>query len=329
MGFSLHNNAPPRNVHSPGAGFTLGVDGGGTRTRAVITDWRQRVVGEGAAGASNPLRVGVRAAAIEVRAAIDEACRTAGITRGQIAAAEIGLAGVRARDVRERMREALTGLGISMFDVVTDADIALFGATEGAPGVVVIAGTGSVCLGRGSNGAEAWAGGWGPLAGDEGGGSWIARCGLQRVAQAADGRAQATMLTAAALDYFDLAAPEELASVIYGASMTNERLAGFGRYVITAAQGGDAAGLEILRAAGMELGRAAGVVIRKLGLERTAVTIAYTGGVFNAGELVLDAMRRELKEVAPQHRLVQPRLAPALAAARMAQASLRAFALAG
>jgi N-acetylglucosamine kinase-like BadF-type ATPase len=228
------------------------------------------------------------------------------------------------------MREALTGLGVGVLDVVTDADIALFGATEGEPGVCIIAGTGSVCLGRGLHGAEAWAGGWGPLAGDEGSGAWIARQALQRIAQAADGRGRLTTMSAAAVSYFEIASVEDLSAAIYSPSMTNDRIAGFSARVIRAAQEGDGIAIEILRAAGEELGRAAATVIRKLDLEQAPVIVAYTGGVFTAGELVLDALRKELSKIAPRHQLVQPRLAPALAAAQMAQASLRQhLALAG
>lgn len=331
MKFAFPGHKTNRMLHpSASVNLVLGVDGGGTRTRAVITDTRQRLLGEGIAGPSNPLRVGVSSAAAEVRAAVDQACQKAQIARGEIAAAEIGLAGVRTTEVRERMREALMGLGVGVLDVVTDADIALFGATEGEPGVVVIAGTGSVCLGRSRNGTQAWAGGWGPLVGDEGSGAWIARQALQRITQAADGRGAATAMSAAALTYFDISSTEGLATAIYSSSMTNDRLAGFGALVVGAAQEGDAVAIEILRAAGTELGRAAATVIRKLGLEQTPVPVAYTGGVFAAGELVLDALREELRKTAPRHQLVQPRIAPALAAARMAQASLRQhLALAG
>jgi N-acetylglucosamine kinase-like BadF-type ATPase len=319
----------PRNLTlpAPRAEFVLGVDGGGTRTRAVITDGYRRPLGSGTAGASNPQRVGVASAASEVRRAVDEACRAANITRDAIAWAEIGLAGVRDDGIRARMSETLAGLSFDRFEIVTDAEIALFGATGGEPGLVVIAGTGSVCLGRNRRGANAWAGGWGPLAGDEGSGAWLARQALQRIARAADGRGAATALTAAALDYFGIKAIKDLAGAIYHADMTNERLAGFGRAVVGAAQSGDAVASEILRAGGQELGLMAATVIRKLKLETTHVSVAYTGGVFEAGELVLDALRDELGKVAPEHTLMRPRLAPALAAAYMAHASLHSYAL--
>lgn len=321
----------PRNLssHAPRAEFVLGVDGGGTHTRAVITDRFRRPRGTGSAGASNPQRVGIASAATEIRRAIDEACQAANIAHEQIAWAEIGLAGVRGNGFRERMSEALAGLRFGALEIVTDAEIALFGANGGEPGIVVIAGTGSVCLGRNRRGATHWAGGWGPLAGDEGSGAWLARQALRRIAQAADGRGAATVLTEHALDYFEVEAIEDLAGAIYHADMTNERLAGFGRTVVLAAQNGDAVAIEILRSGGAELGMMAATVIRKLKLEATQVSIAYTGSVFEAGELVLGALREELSKTAPQHTVTRPRLAPALAAAYMAHASLHAYALAG
>jgi N-acetylglucosamine kinase-like BadF-type ATPase len=310
-------------------GIVLGVDGGGTKTQAVIADDRQRVLGEGVAGPSNPLRVGIGNAAAAIREAVDKACAAASIARADIGAAEIGLAGVRREDVRERMRETLMGLGIGSLEVVTDADIALFGATDGEPGVVVIAGTGSICCGVNRKGRHVCAGGWGPLAGDEGSGSWIARRALQAIARAADGRGRATSLIEAARDYFGVLTSEELSTAIYEPSMTNDRIAGFGEYVIEVAQRDDAVASEIIAEAGRELGAAAVAVICSLHMERERFQVAYVGGVFAARDLILDPLREVIARVAPNAYLAPPRLAPAVAAARMARAHLHQLALAG
>jgi N-acetylglucosamine kinase-like BadF-type ATPase len=125
-----------------------------------------RILGEGLAGASNPLRVGIASAASAIREAIDRACENAQLRRTDLIAAEIGLAGARRRELNARMREALLGLGIGEIVVVGDADIALYGATEGAPGLIVIAGTGSIVCGINARGKTICAGGWGPIAGD-------------------------------------------------------------------------------------------------------------------------------------------------------------------
>jgi glucosamine kinase len=309
--------------------YVLGVDGGGTKTRAVVVDSRGEVVGKGDAGPSNPLRVGASDSTKAVREAVERACHSAGVRRHDLSAAEVGLAGVKREDIRERMRAALSAeLGIEPLVVVTDADIALYGATEGRPGLVVIAGTGSICCGVNARGRKACAGGWGPVAGDEGSGSWIARRALNAVARANDGRGRKTSLTEAARDYFKVERAEDLSTAVYAPNMTNNRIAGFGRHVIDAAKRRDVVAREIIDEAGRELARAASAVIKKLKMERERFQLAYVGGVFAAGNLILEPLREELGRVAPRAFLAPPVLAPPEAAARMAS-ELAPLALAG
>lgn len=307
----------------------VGVDGGGTKTQAVILDVNFAVLGEGFAGPSNPLRVGIVNAAAAIREAIDRACEVATLRRTDLVAAEVGLAGASRSELRERMREALHGTGIGEIVVVGDADIALYGATEGEPGLIVISGTGSICCGINGRGKRICAGGWGPVAGDEGGGAWIARRALRAIAHAADGRGAVTSLTGAACAYFHVSDSNDLSTAIYAPSITNERLAGFGKNVIEAAKAKDRIACEILAEAGKELGSMAVAVIRNLKLERDVFQVAYVGGVFAAGgELVLSSMREEIKAIARQAYLAPPRFSPAVAAARMAREHLDHVALA-
>jgi N-acetylglucosamine kinase-like BadF-type ATPase len=316
-----------RRLRSPSA--VVGVDGGGSKTDAVILDTDQRILGEGTAGPSNPLRVGIVRAAAAVREAIDKACEAAQIRHEDLLAAQIGLAGARRTELRERVREALSNLGIADLEVVSDADIALYGATEGKPGVVVIAGTGSVCCGVNARGKRNCAGGWGPVAGDEGSGAWIARRALRAIAHASDGRGPKTSLMAAACAYFHVTTPEDLSTAIYAPTMTNERLAGFGKPVIEAAKGKDQVAQEILAEAGRELGLAVAAVIRNLKLEPEPFQVAYVGGVFAAGgDLVLGPMSERILQVAPLAFVAPPRMSPSLAAARMARARSNLVALA-
>jgi N-acetylglucosamine kinase-like BadF-type ATPase len=308
---------------------TLGVDGGGTKTHAVILDLNFNVLGEGMAGPSNPLRVGVSNAATAIREAVDKACDAASLRRTDLVAAEIGLAGVRRPELRARMRDSLKALGIRDVVVVGDADIALYAATQGAPGLVVIAGTGSICCGINARAKHACAGGWGPLAGDEGGGGWIARRGLRAIAYASDGRGPATSLSAAASKYFRVSNPSDLSTAIYAPAITNEYLAGFGKLVIQAAKAKDRVAREILVEAGKELGVAAAAVIRNLKLERESFPVGYVGGVFaSSGELVLSHLREAVLGIAPRALLTPPKFSPAVAAARMAHERLNDIALA-
>lgn len=306
-----------------------GVDGGGTKTDAVILDVHDQVLGQGRSGPSNPLRVGIANAAVAVREAINKACEAAQVRREDILAAQIGLAGARRKELSARMREALSNIGIGDIEVVGDADIALYGVTEGGPGVVVIAGTGSVCHGVNARGKRVWAGGWGPIAGDEGGGAWIARRALRAIARGSDGRGPKTSLMAAACVYFHVTTPEDLSTAIYAPTITNERLAGFGKHVIEAAQAKDQVARDILAEGGRELGAAAAAVIGNLKLESERFQVAYVGGVFDAaGELVLGPMREHVKRIAPLAFLAPPSVSPAVAAARMARERLNHIALA-
>ena len=297
----------------------IGVDGGGTKTLANLTDAHLNVLGEGKTGVSNPLRVGVETAVDNIVTAIDRACDAADKPRSEIAAVEIGLAGVRRADIRSRMRDRLISrLRIKKLEVYTDAEIALYGATDGKAGLVVIAGTGSICCGRNTSGEFAAAGGWGPLAGDEGGGAGIARRALQAVAKASDGRAPKTVLSELACDYFRASSPDDIAMAIYAPTMTNDRIAGFARFVIQAARDGDKVAHRLLDEAGCELGLAANAVIKKLKLADERFQIAYVGGVFAAKELIFEPLLRKVHELAPEAYLAPPKLAPAVAAAKMA-----------
>ncbi len=220
--------------------FYLGVDGGGTKCTIAIMSDKGRVVAEATGGPANPLRVGVETAVSNIAYAIDKACDDHDISRGDIVAATLGLAGVRRHDIRERVRESfLARFRVQRIVVTTDAEIALYGTTLGNAGLVVIAGTGSICLGVDASGRRAMAGGWGPIAGDEGGGRGIAGEALHRIAKASDGRGPATALSEQAAEYFRASNVENLIGAIYAPTMDNSRIAGFSRLVTETAKAGD------------------------------------------------------------------------------------------
>jgi N-acetylglucosamine kinase-like BadF-type ATPase len=303
--------------------LVLGVDGGGTKTHAVIMDRAGRVLAEGDAGPSNPLRVGVGRAVAAIREAVDKASDRASVLRSSLAVAELGLAGARRQDIRASISRALTvSLGIPRIEVVTDADIALYGATGGEPGMVVIAGTGSICCGLNRKGVHACMGGWGPLAGDEGSGAWIARRALQAVAQATDGRAPETSLVQSACDYFNVTKPYDLLLALYAPSMNNSRIAGFSRHVVEEARGGDRVARQIVSSAGRELGQMVSALVKRLQMQREKFSLATVGGIFEAGQIVLTPLKKEVERIAPRAHFTGPLMPPAVAAAHMARERL-------
>lgn len=297
----------------------LGVDGGGTKTHAILIDEDKTILGEGFTGAGNPLRVGVENAIKNIFAAIEKACDSANRSKGDIVSAQLGLAGVRREDlrylIRNRFRE---NLRIRKVEVTTDAEIALYAATEGKEGLVIIAGTGSVCMGRNVKGEIASAGGWGPLAGDEGGGAGIARRALQLIAKSSDGRGKPTKLSDYAVDYFRAGRLEDLSVAIYAPQVDNARIAGFAQYVSQAAVEGDEVAVELLYEAGQELGIAASAVIKKLKMEKRKFPIGTVGGVFKSANLVTKPLLEKVWQIAPCAFMSETQKTPGYAAALMA-----------
>src|SRR2546430_5343510 len=113
--------------------LVVGVDGGGTRTRAAVLNGT-RIIGEGMAGPSNPLRVGIANGATAIREAVDKACATALVHRDDLVAAGVGLAGGRPPDTLKPMRGVLVETPrVKKIELVGDGGIALCGATNGEP----------------------------------------------------------------------------------------------------------------------------------------------------------------------------------------------------
>ena len=297
----------------------LGVDGGGTKTNIAIMNDARDIVAEAVGGPANPLRVGVETAVANIVKAVDAARDAGGVSRGDIVAATLGLAGVRRADIRNRVRERFVELyRVRKTSITTDADIALYCTTLGKPGVAVIAGTGSVCLGINAKGEKVMAGGWGPLAGDEGGGRGIAEQALHRIAKASDGRGPATKLSERAAVYFRASNVENLIGAIYSPNMDNSRIAGFAKEVVETALEGDKIAIQIIEDAGRELGTAVVAVIRKLKLQKSSFPIGCVGSVFKAGTLLTDPMNEIILTVAPKARLAEPQMPPSHAAALLA-----------
>ncbi|HEX8088691.1 MAG TPA: BadF/BadG/BcrA/BcrD ATPase family protein, partial [Blastocatellia bacterium] len=171
-----------KGLSSPRETYLLGIDGGGTKTHAVITDEACRVIGEGSSGASNPLRVGLEEAVSHIEQAVADACAQARVKLRQVTSACAAIAGVNHPIHYHTMKDALDQtLGLGALELVTDARAALEGALDGRAGVVLIAGTGSIAMGLNEAGEQARSGGWGPTISDEGSGYDIARRALKAV----------------------------------------------------------------------------------------------------------------------------------------------------
>lgn len=298
--------------------YFLGVDGGGTLTRAVITDASLNNLGEAAGSASNPLRVGFDEAVSHITKVVNEACAQAGINRDNITTACIALAGISQPVHYNTMKDALfTALGLQNILLVTDAEAALAGALDSQPGVVIIAGTGSIAIGMNERGQQSRSGGWGPTLADEGSAYDIARRALRAIAASLDRRAPRTLLTEGICARLGINYPADLPRVIYD---NNEMdISSLAEVVSETAQRGDAVAREILASAGRELGALAASVIEKLGMRNEQFRVACVGGVFKSGECLLAPLRDTVLKIAPSADVGLPLFPPTIGAAKIAR----------
>ena len=297
----------------------VGIDGGGSKTAAIVSDSSLRILGEARTGPSNHLRVGIGVAAKNVEDALYAALRDAGVSAEDIAWTYCGIAGSDHPDHRKTVVNALAHLfPAGNFTVDSDARIALTAGVGLERGVALIAGTGSVAFGRNDAGEEARAGGWGPTLGDEGSGYWIAVQGLSAVVRALDGRGPATAMAGLLCTHYGMCEASDLPYFVYAGTTHADDIARYCNLVIEAARGGDGRALEIFDQAGRELARTASAVAKRLRLGGAPFPVACSGGAFAAAELLFEPLSRALHAEFPEAQLAPATAGPALGAVRMA-----------
>lgn len=302
--------------------YILGIDCGGSSTEALLTTQEGRVLGYGQGGPANYTVNGTSGVVQSVLTAVRGSLEQSGLQlenlhqRGVVLALGVSGAGRSAEQVQ--IRRALESEGFAQVVVAHDAVIALLGALSGADGVVVIAGTGSVAYGV-NGGRSHRVGGWGYLLGDEGGAVWIALKALQQVMWGYDGRLteDETLLQAAKV-YFGIGEPMELIPLIYKTPLDRGLIAGFSTVIGKLAQEGHAAAQEILVDAGRQLGRLAVAALQELGLAEAKGRVGACGGVFSAGQWVLEPMAEEIRRAAPDQTLTLADFKPAAGAVFLA-----------
>lgn len=280
----------------------VGVDAGATRVRAAAVAEGWGLLGSAAAGPANPHNVGAEPAAAEIARAIRSA--SSGHAPDVVV---VGVAGIEVTDLRRDLQRALqASLPGREIHLYADAVIALDGAFPGAPGIIVIAGTGSVAWGRNVEGREARAGGWGHLIDDVGSGYDLSRRALGAVMRAQDGRGPSTALTQRLIATLGVERPERVVEAVR--SMGPAGIAALAPIVVNAAAEGDRVAEEIVAEGCRELADAAAAVARSLEL-RGPHAVAGAGGLFGH-ETIRDAFVDALRRTSPQARFTKPRLPP-------------------
>ena len=304
------------------ASCVIGVDGGGSKTTALLAGSDGAILGRGVSGPSNYQAVGAEAALAALEEAVIAAWKDSSIAPQPVQAVCLGMAGVdRPEDHRLVQSWAEKYFSGAKVEIVHDARLALAAGTSEDWGLVVISGTGSLIYGRDYRGNAARAGGWGYLLGDEGSGYAIGLQALRAVARAQDGRGPQTALVEMVLTAWGLRNSSELIRRVYGKQVTRADIGRVAILVEQAASQGDLAAQDILTEAGRELALGVKAVAEKLRLEGE-IPCALAGGSLVKGRLLADAFRRAAETYGLQLEPVRLVAEPALGAVRIALAGL-------
>ena len=268
-----------------------GIDAGGTATKCLLLD-----------GAGNTLfahqgqpanyQGGPDEAAKAIKATLSAAMAGAGIDRVELLG--IGLAGAGRKHELERMKACLGTLeGVNRYALTDDGEIAVLGAHRGQPGVVLIAGTGSIAYGLRQDGTMIRNGGWGAILGDEGSGYWIGLKAVQAVIRAEEGRGQQTVLSTAVCRGLGIDSLTALPALVYNSSLGRKEIAALVPTVVQTAADGDLVAAAIIDAAVHELALLVEMVQKLMDFPRAKV--AVSGGLF-ANPLFMAAFTERLAE---------------------------------
>lgn len=304
------------------SGLLVGLDAGASKTVCAVADATGQVLGRGKSGPANYLKSGVEAVERTLRKAIGDALRAAGEETDRIAAVCAGVAGARRRSDRRAIKAALGRfLPAPTIRIENDALIALAGATNCRTGVIVVAGTGSIALGVDPDGREVQAGGWGHVAGDEGGAYDLARRAIVAAMRDFDGRGPRTRLRRELESKFSLSRIDQIIPLLYGAELDHAGVAALFPLVDKAAEDGDGVAQRLIEEGAGQLAEMAAAVIARLG-DFPMRRVAAAGGAITHSSRLAQAFRRSLTEREARVHFVNPANPPEVGAILLARAAL-------
>lgn len=297
--------------------YVLGIDGGGTKTQAVIVDDSGQLCGAGLGGPSNYDDVGIDTTQASIGQAVDAARQMADIPQIPFSAAFLGMAGVVSPTDRSIIRDIAQDLNLASPEAIGvdhDCRIALAGGLSGRPGMVQIVGTGSSTFGMNVAG-EGWrSGGWGQLISDEGSSYWLGVQAMRIAVSAFDGRIVNTSLLKKVQAHLELAHMNDIMHRIYIAGFSRADVAGLAPLVIEAAQEGDNVALELIDQGTQDLAECVLAVAKRLNFTAGPCELAMVGGLFRAGDIFVQPFKNAVLNRLPHCDIIPAELPPVLGA---------------
>jgi len=301
--------------------YVVGLDGGGTKTAVLVSDIKGNLLHTFHSGAINyngESNENVESNLADIFAEIT--AQIGGLVHcGAIC---IGAAGVSNKAAEKALTQAVWNTGyLGPLIIAGDHEIALYGALGKPDGIILIAGTGSICYGKNASGETYRTGGFGYLIDDEGSGYAIGRDILAAVVRANDGRMGETVLTEMVFHSLSLSSIQEVIGFVYSKETNKRDIAAISPQLMLACAQQDLAALNIADKCSTELTKLVTPVAEKLGLGRGELALA--GSILEKNEIIRSSFERKIKIAYPEITCVQPKNSAAYGAVMMALEILR------
>ena len=295
--------------------YALGIDGGGSRTRALLCDTLGQIIGQGLSGGTNPRTSTTGELKAHLQEAIEQATRS--IDSSKILAAHFGLAGAGDAGTRAKV-QAITKELLCKETTCTighDLEIALVGGLGSKTGIVLVAGTGSACYGCTCDGRSTKCGDWGDLVDDVGSGSWIGLRALQVCVRQTDGRLPESHLKQAVMDFLKIEHMNAFKTRIHDSGLSRSERAQLAPIILDLASAGDEVSLAIVAEGVGALSSCVFITSRQLGIKSPTVLLA--GGLLQH-TYFSNSLEAALNARIPNVIITQPILSPTAGAVLMA-----------
>ncbi len=284
--------------------YVIGMDGGGTKTKICVMDLERQEVDVLFGGGMNINGLG-REGVLRNMAAIFDDLKSRGADWSQLKGLCIGAAGVSNPTLRETLLTSVKEAGIEIEPVIFgDHQAALYGAHGKGQGMILIAGTGSICYGMDGKGGEARTGGWGYLIDDEGSGYALGRDVLSAIVQAEDKRIPPTCMRKAVFEQLGIDNINDLIKFVYAPTTGKKEIAALAPNMMLGLAAGEKVAFESMDKAAEKLTEMVVPVVKKLQMEEGE--LAFCGSVITKNEVLIEKLKNKLGEKFPQLKCIQP-----------------------
>lgn len=295
-----------------GREYYLGVSGGGTKTTGIIADINGESVRSNNVGTGNVVSIGKDEFEKNITELLYDFFGQGAVKR-EIVGATFGLAGVGRETEREYVTRFLQAVGLYNVHVMSDAELTYYSTLGMAHGILVISGTGSVCLAKDPAGKYQQIGGWGYLLGDEGSAYEIGRRAVREALRGVEFGLKPSPLTVEIMERMNVADPFSLISVLTDSKSTQTKLSSFAELVSKYAADGNQAAKKIIDCA---VGALLNMII--IGVEiiekSPPIKLGLSGSVLKEGSPALEALKMQAEKIDFEFDYITPDFSPAASA---------------